>query len=155
MRSSGVSIDFELLPGIAAWPAAVNFMRELCDEGVGAGWSLFFLFKARRLEALSRSFSCPLHFGAAIGVKKSSAQITKYYTPETLLGRQAAAVVNFPSRQRGKTKKQVETAPSRNLTQSSCLAPQSHRKGYEKHRFCVVFHRQTTQNHRKCNASTD
>ena len=38
-------------------------------------------------------------FGPDIGVKKSSAQITVHYTKETLIGRQVAAVVNFPPRQ--------------------------------------------------------
>ena len=38
-------------------------------------------------------------FGEALGVKKSSAQITRHYTPEALVGRQVLAVVNFPPRQ--------------------------------------------------------
>ena len=38
-------------------------------------------------------------FGAELGVKKSSAQITERYTPEELVGKQVLAVVNFPPRQ--------------------------------------------------------
>ena len=41
-------------------------------------------------------------FGGDLGVKKSSAQITRHYTPEGLIGRQVMAVVNFPPRQIGK-----------------------------------------------------
>jgi tRNA-binding protein len=43
-----------------------------------------------------------LDFGPDIGELKSPAQITRHYTPETLVGRQVAAVVNFPPRQIGK-----------------------------------------------------
>ncbi len=44
------------------------------------------------------SVKLAVDFGAEIGVKRSSAQITAHYTPETLLGRQVVAVVNFPAK---------------------------------------------------------
>jgi len=50
-----------------------------------------------------------IDFGPQIGVKKSSAQITRHYQAELLVGRQVAAVVNFPPRQIGKMMSEVLT----------------------------------------------
>ena len=50
-----------------------------------------------------------IDFGPEIGVKKSSAQLTAHYAPETLIGRQVAAVLNFPPRQIGKIMSEVLT----------------------------------------------
>jgi len=60
-------------------------------------------------KARKPAYILTIDFGATIGRKKSSAQITENYTLEDLLGRQVAAVVNFPPRQIGPVMSEVLT----------------------------------------------
>ena len=52
-------------------------------------------------EARKPALRLTIDFGAQIGVKRSSAQVTVHYTCDQLIGTQVAAVVNFPPRQIG------------------------------------------------------
>jgi tRNA-binding protein len=58
-------------------------------------------------EARKPAYKLTIDFGPVIGVKRSSAQVTKHYALDDLVGRRIAAVVNFPPRQIGPVMSEV------------------------------------------------
>ena len=91
------------------------------DGQIGVGTGMAFAAKYKRSGQVvlcffgeaavngKPAYQLEIDFGPGIGRKKSSAQITRHYQPAELIGRQVAAVVNFPPRQIGKMMSEVLT----------------------------------------------
>jgi len=90
------------MTGVAEHIAFDDFMR--VDVRVGE------VIRAEPFpEARKPAYKLTIDFGPDVGVKRSSAQITRHYTTDELSGRKVAAVVNFPPRQIGPFMSEVLT----------------------------------------------
>ncbi len=74
-------------------------------------------------EARNPAYQLTIDFGSEIGIKKSSAQITKRYSKEDLIGKQIIAVVNFPKKQIGKFMSECLVLGSMNEDEVVLLSP--------------------------------
>ena len=80
------------------------------DEFVRVDIRVGTVVEAAPLEGVRMpAFRLVIDFGPEIGTRKSAAQLTVHYAPQNLIGRQVAAVVNFPPRQIGKFMSEVLT----------------------------------------------
>ena len=58
-------------------------------------------------QARKPAYVLQVDFGAELGIKKSSAQLTALYSPQQLVGKLVVAVLNFPPKQIGKLRSEV------------------------------------------------